>query len=1055
LLPSSSSSKVRLQWLKLFQVAAYQLGDTIFSYPSNLVNSAELATSSEERSNHDDATIAPDSTSFYVVCQGTVRLLCQPNQSTQEATVLRLEAGETFGADCFLIQTALPYRAIAASSETQVACLTLEQLITFSQDCPPLKTQLVAQAQLRKRLIFFKTATDLRSQPSHQLRTWMPLLIEYKIQAGAQLATAAPASTGRFWLRQGAASCTKSSEDQVQSLPVGTSWGHPHPVDSDWVAETELETYCLPIEHWKIVTAFMPGLANVAESVPSADASDLSSATDPSSAALPFLASQRLVQPVYKAHPVADRGSQQPQSESQPPAANPAANTVVFPKPLNRRLLDALNQYPWIEQQSSSDCGAACLGMITKYWGKHIPLHVWREYAGVGRSGASLKNLAKAAEQVGFQTRPVRASFGRLVDQENPWIAHWDGNHYVVVYRVQGNRVAIADPALGRRSLTQQDFCAHWSGYALLLNPTERLRQLDAEQSASLGRYAQALLPYRSLILQIIAVSILIQIFGVVSPLFTQIILDKVVVQKSMATLNAFAIGLLIFGAWSIGLTAVRQYLLSYFSNRLDLTLISGFIHHALSLPLRFFESRRVGDIITRVQENQKIQRFLIGQVVLAWLNFLTGFVYLGLMLYYNWRLTLLILSLIPPIVLLTLASTPLLKRVSRQLFKESADQSSVLVEMLTGITTVKSNAAEREFRWLWEDHLVRQMNVRFRAQKLGIGLQSSSGLINSIGSTALLWYGASLVIQDQLTIGQFVAFNMMMGRIISPVIALANLWDEFQEVTISVERLNDVFEAHPEELSHQSLLSFPPLKGEVEFENVTFRYSDDEERNTLQNIAFQAAVGDTMAIVGRSGSGKSTLVKLLEGLYHPNQGRITVDGYDLRHTSLTSLRSQIGIVPQDCFLFSGTVIENITMHRQFALEQVVEAAKLAEAHAFIQSLPMGYNTQVGERGSTLSGGQRQRIAIARALLGKPRILVMDEATSSLDTESERRFQQNLAQISRDRTIFIIAHRLSTVRNADCILVLDRGIVVEQGTHNQLMEVQGQYYNLVQQQLNL
>lgn len=312
------------------------------------------------------------------------------------------------------------------------------------------------------------------------------------------------------------------------------------------------------------------------------------------------------------------------------------------------------------------------------------------------------------------------------------------------------------------------------------------------------------------------------------------------------------------------------------------------------------------------------------------------------------------------------------------------------------------------------------------------------------------------MVIQNQLTIGQLVAFNMMIGYVISPVLALANLWDELQEVLISVERLNDVFETDPEESPQHRLLVLPTIKGAITFEDVTFSYSADDDKNTLQNLNFHIEAGQTVAIVGRSGSGKTTLIKLLEGLYHTNRGRILIDGHDISHVSPQSLRPQLGVVPQDCFLFSGTILENITLFRsEFTLEQAVAVAKLAEAHVFIQSLALGYHTKVGEQGSNLSGGQRQRIAIARALLGEPRILLLDEATSSLDTESERRFQHNLAQISRDRTTLIIAHRLSTVRNADRILVLDHGVLVEQGTHAELMAAEGLYHHLAQQQLDL
>ena len=411
---------------------------------------------------------------------------------------------------------------------------------------------------------------------------------------------------------------------------------------------------------------------------------------------------------------------------------------------------------------------------------------------------------------------------------------------------------------------------------------------------------------------------------------------------------------------------------------------------------------------------------------------------------------------MIPPIILLTVGATPFLRRVSREIFKESAAQNSSLVEMLSGVFTVKSTATEQEMRWQWENNLAQQVSATFRGQKLGIGLETASGLVNSIGNTALLWFGAMLVIQDQLTIGQFVAFNMMLGYVIDPVVELANLWDELQEVFIAIERLDDVFTSKPETSSQQGLMVMPRLRGEVCVENVTFRYEEDNEHNILQNISFTVHPGQTIAIVGRSGSGKSTLVKLIEGLYTPTSGRIMIDGHDIHHVAPPSLRSQIGVVPQDCFLFSGTIVDNITLYRSdFNLEQVVEVAKFAEAHAFIQSLPLGYNTKVGERGSNLSGGQRQRIAIARALLGNPQILILDEATSALDTESEQRFQRNLEDISRDRTTFIIAHRLSTVRNADSILVLDKGILAEQGTHHELIDQQGIYSTLTQQQLNL
>ena len=1008
----------------------YQLGDEIVNISVNL---SDLCV----RFSKSDAKSATVNNYLYFICQGQVRLLCTPDKQTQPITAQVLSAGETFGLDSYFLRHPLAYHAVAASN-VQVAQLSLSAIDGLVAGCTPLRQQWTQEAQQRERLIFFRTLTSLGSVPAHKLRPWVAYLEEMWIEADAHIYSIASETDGRFWLKWGEVDL---GQNLHQPLAIGSSWGYPHTPPAEWIARTHLQVYCLPKNTWEISKALLPELGELA----SDGAQNLARSAQHNAAGFNHR-SNHLSEPPTPHTPPEDAHSD----------GKDGGTCLILPKPVKRQLLDWVHHYPWIEQQSSSDCGAACLAMLARYWGKRFPIHALRERANVGVSGTSLKGLANAAESLGFHARPVRASLGRMVGQTNPWIAHWEGNHFVVVYAIQGDKATIADPAMGVKTVSSQEFAIRWTGYALLLDPPQRFRETEIKQKTSLWRYVHALVPYRSLIFQIIVVSFLIQIFGLFSPLFTQIIMDQVVVQKSASMLNVVAVGMLLFGLWKICMSSAQSYLLGYFSNRLNLTLVTGFISHAVNLPLTFFESRRVGDILTRVQENSKIARFLIGQIVLAWLNLLTGVVYLGLMLYYNWQLTLLVLGLIPPIVILTLGSTPFLRKISREIFKEAADQNSSLVEMMHGIATVKSTATEREVRWLWEDRATRLTNVSFKGQKFSIGLGALNGVINSIGGVVLLWVGAYMVIQDQLTIGQLVAFNMMIGYVISPVLSMANLWDELQEVLISVERLNDVFEADPEESPQHPLLVLPAIKGAVTFDNVTFKYSADEERNTLQNLDFQIEPGQTIAIVGRSGSGKTTLVKLLEGLYHPSQGRVLIDDHDIRRVSPQSLRTQLGVVPQECFLFSGTILDNITLFRQeFSLEQAVKAAKLAEAHAFIQSLALGYYTKVGEQGSTLSGGQRQRIAIARALLGEPRILILDEATSALDTESERRFQQNLAQISRDRTTFIIAHRLSTVRNADRILVLDHGVLLEQGTHSELMAADGLYHHLAQQQLDL
>ncbi|GJD24106.1 cyclic nucleotide-regulated ABC bacteriocin/lantibiotic exporter [Rivularia sp. IAM M-261] len=731
-------------------------------------------------------------------------------------------------------------------------------------------------------------------------------------------------------------------------------------------------------------------------------------------------------------------------------------NQAYFPSPtlqVNHWWQRVIRRYPFFEQQSMADCGAACLVMVSRYWGKHFSINQLRSIGEFDRNGVSLRNLAFLAESVGFATRPVKASLDKLGTQNLPAIAHWQGDHYIVVYEVAPKYVVIADPAIGQRVLSHAEFQAGWTGYALLLTPTAVLKDVN-EKNQPLWEFLKLLRPHKVVLIEVLFASILLQIFGLVSPLFTQLILDRVVVQRSELTLTAIGLGLLIFGVMQIALTALREYLLDHTANRVDLALIVGFINHAFRLPLSYFESRYVGDIISRVQENQKIQKFFTDQALSIFMDMLTVFVYLGLMFWYSWRLTLLTLIILPPYILLALFATPFLRRVSREIFATSNEETGYLIQSLTGISTIKSMAIEQTVRWKWEELFGKSIKASFSGQIIGNVLQSISSSIEMLATTGLLWLGAWQVIHNELTIGQLVAFNMLLGNVINPFQRITLLWDELQEVIIAIERINDVIEAKPEEDLQSNNRNFlPAINGHICFKNVTFRYQNADV-NILENINFEVQPGQTVALVGRSGSGKTTLAKLLLGLYLPTDGKILIDGADITTVSVRSLRQQVGVVDQDTFMFGGTIHENISIaYPEAPLEEIIEVSQLAGAHQFINSLPMGYKTQIGEGGGMLSGGQRQRIAIARALLGNPQLLVLDEATSSLDTESERIIQNNLSKILQGRTTLIIAHRLSTIRNADLILVLDKGLLVESGNHNQLMAKRGLYFYLNQQQI--
>lgn len=734
-------------------------------------------------------------------------------------------------------------------------------------------------------------------------------------------------------------------------------------------------------------------------------------------------------------------------------------NKAYFPSPASRVghwLQRIIRRYPFFAQQSGSDCGAACLVMVSRYWGKKFSVNRVRDIANVDRNGASLRGLSAAAESVGFSTRPVKASLDQLAKQTLPAIAHWEGKHYIVVYEITKKTVIVADPAIGQLTLTHRQFKAKWTGYTLLLQPTALFKEAK-ETTTPFWQFFELIKPYGFVLAEVFIASLLIQIFGLITPIFTQIILDRVVVQRSDLTLFSIGLGLLIFGIFRVMIIGLRQYLLDHTANKVDLALIVGFIRHTLRLPLGFFESRYVGDIVSRVQENRKIQRFLSGQALSILLDLLTVFIYVGLMFWYSWKMALVVLIIVPPFFLLAVIATPFLRKISREIFNAYASESSYLIEVLSGIRTVKSTAVEHTVRWHWEELLQQEIKKGFAGQVIGNRLQIFSNLIESLMTTALLWFGASLVIKNQLTIGQLVAFNMLLSSVISPFQRLTVLWNEFQEVTIAVERINDVLDAEPEEdLHHQARQSLPPIQGNIRFDNVTFRYHSESDINVLENLTFELKSGQMVALVGRSGSGKTTISKLVLGLYPPTDGKVLIDGQDITSLSLHSLRHQVGVVDQDTFLFGGTIRENISLgHPDAKLEAIIEAAKLAGADEFIKKLPMGYESQIGEGGGMLSGGQRQRLAIARALLGDPKLLVLDEATSHLDAESERIIQNNLIKIIGDRTTLVIAHRLSTVRHADLILVLDKGILIEQGTHDELMTKRGHYYYLNQQQLDV
>jgi ATP-binding cassette subfamily B protein len=710
------------------------------------------------------------------------------------------------------------------------------------------------------------------------------------------------------------------------------------------------------------------------------------------------------------------------------------------------------SSYPFV---SSTNTAAACLTMVAQQLENPVKL----EWVQRQLRGQRPKNVTEAAEKLGLVLRRLQVSWGELRQLSLPALLLWNQTNpnsttenpqssWVVAYAVKGDSLIIANPLNPNQtceSLPRSVVEASWDGQLWLVELVQK------QEKFNLGWFTPAVWKYRTLLSEVLLASLTLQFLGLATPLITQVIIDKVMVQESLPTLDVMAIALLLVAIFEAILGILRLFIFTHTARRLDLSLSAQLFRHLMRLPLAYFESRRVGDTVARVQELEKIRSFLTGTALTVVLDSVFAVVYLGLMFYYNVSLTFVALAVLPLFATLTLVATPILRRWLNETFNRSADSQSFLVETVTGIHSVKAHAAEPVARERWEGLFARFIRTGFKASTTSNISSNLADFLTNFSTLLILWFGARLVIEQSLTIGQLVAFQMLSGRVTAPLLRLVQLWQNLQQVLLSVDRIGDILNVAPEAEPGTGLI-LPPLKGQVTFEQVFFRYNPNSEP-VLRGISFGTQPGQFVGIVGRSGSGKSTLSKLLQRLYCIESGRILIDGFDIKSADLASLRQQIGVVLQENFLFNGSILDNITLgNPDISAEQVVEAARLAVAHDFISELPHGYETNVGERGTALSGGQRQRIALARLFLSSAPILILDEATSALDSETEQQVLQNLQRISANRTVFLIAHRFAPLKRADLILVLERGIIAERGTHSELLQQRGLYWSLYQRQ---
>lgn len=654
--------------------------------------------------------------------------------------------------------------------------------------------------------------------------------------------------------------------------------------------------------------------------------------------------------------------------------------------------------------------------------------------------------VLRAAALLGLRARRSKSSVERLALVPLPALAlvqsqSEDGPaHFVILARCDSNRVLLQDPKAASSGPIVEPldtFAARWTGELILI--TSRATAAGELAKFDFSWFIPSLVKYRRLLFEVLGISFVLQLFALVSPLFFQVVMDKVLVHRGVTTLDVLVIGLVVVVVFESVLNGLRAYVLSHTTSRIDVELGARLFRHLVQLPLSYFQARRVGDSVARVRELENIRGFLTGNALTVLLDVVFSVVFIAVMLVYSVPLTLIVLVSLPLYFGLSLAIVPILRQRLDQKFARGAENQSMLVEAVTGIQTVKATALEPAFARRWDNQLAAYVSASFKTQNIASWGHEGVNLIGKLVNAATLWYGAHLVMDNQLTVGQFVAFNMFAQRVSQPIMRMAQLWTDFQQTGISMARLGDILNTRTE-VPPTTAAQLPALKGRVTLDNLTFRYRP-EASPVLHGVSLDVRPGEVIGIVGRSGSGKSTLTKLIQRLYTPEQGRLLVDGIDIGLIDAAQLRRQVGVVLQENLLFNRSVRENIAIVDPAApLEMVMRAAQMAGAHDFISELPEGYDTMVGEQGASLSGGQRQRVAIARALFTQPRILIFDEATSALDYESEAIVQRNMAHICKGRTVFIIAHRLSAVRNANRIIVMDKGRIVEGGTHEALLQ---------------